>query len=72
MWINESMKVVLDKYLKMIPNQPKYHRMITGGRRMYWKPSNAVADWTRVLKIEFTIKNCDDKLYSNNTINDGD
>ena len=50
----EGMKNLLDRYIQNIPDQPEYPGMIPGGRTMYGKPSNSIADWTRVLNINFS------------------
>ena len=50
----EAFKNVLDRYIGNIPDQPEYPGMLPGGRTVCGKHSNSIADWTRVLKIDFT------------------
>ena len=47
----ETMKTVLDRYLGLIPDQPKYQGMIPGEKTVCGMPSNLLTDWTRVLSV---------------------
>ena len=58
----ESMKDMLDRYLDLIPDQPECQGMIPGGRTLYGRPSNSIADWTRVIDVKFSTSDCDDKI----------
>ena len=62
----EACKNMLDRYLSNIPDQPEYPGMLPGGRTVCGNHSNSIADWTRVLKIDFSIVLlCDDRIYCN-------
>ena len=43
-------KIILDKYLAVIPDQPAVGDMIPGARNIQGKPSNSVIDWCRSMK----------------------
>ena len=62
----EAFKNLLDRYLSNIPDQPEYPGILPGGRTLCNKQSNSIADWTRVLKIDFsTVLLCDDRINCN-------
>ena len=57
---------MLDRYLSNIPDQPEYPGMLPGGRTVCGNHSNSIADWTRVLKIDFSaVLLCDARINYN-------
>ena len=62
----ESFKNLLDRYLSNIPDQPEYTGMRPGGRTVCGNHSNSIADWTRVLKIDFSaVLSCEVRISYN-------
>ena len=45
----DKFKFELDRYLKLLPDQPAVPGAVPAARDMYGAPSNSIVDWARIV-----------------------
>ena len=72
----EKFKIMLDKYLELLPDQPETDDLKPGGLTINRERSNSIADWARALNVDFESliviipmdSHDDDSVLNNSTI----
>ena len=69
----EAFKNLLDKYLEHIPDQPEIDGLTPGGKDLYGRASNSIADWPRFLELndDFSMIIHDELVYPNMSTSNG-